>query len=234
MAANGDRCERCWGRSGLQVHAVEGGRAVTLCHACREETPRDPVVFREVFMRFSSTKELISHYDARDEQEALRKLCVERKLDYRSVIRGIESHGKPTAAGNGFQDFSRPFGYEIRDGGLAVRPVEARTVGLIFEMYLEGLGLAKICGVLNKKEIPTKTGKKWQSQTVANILRNPLYAGFVREKDGFRNGKHRAIVDKEAFSDVQVEMEQRIRRPDQKPESKLFREESKRGGGEKR
>lgn len=218
----------------MQPHAVDGGRAVVLCRACRQEAPRDPLIFREVFMRFGSTKELISHYDARDEQEALRKLCVERKLDYRSVIRGIESHGTPAGTGNGFQDFSRPFGYEIRDGGLAVKPVEARTVGLIFEMYLEGLGLAKICGVLNRKEIPTKTGKKWQSQTVANILRNPLYAGFVREKDGFHSGKHRAIVDKEAFSDVQVAMEQRIRRPDQKPESKLFRGESKGSGGEKR
>lgn len=227
MAANRDRCERCWGRSGLQPHLADGGRPVTLCRACRQEAPRDAVVFREVFMRFGSTKEMISHYDARDEPEALRKLCVERRLDFRSVIHAIESHAKPEPAGNGFQDFARPFGYELRDGGLAVKPEEARTVGLIFEMYLEGLGLAKICEVLNHKDIPTKTGKKWQSQTVANILRNPLYAGFVREKEGFRSGKHRAIVDKEAFSDVQVAMEQRIRRPDQKPESKLFRGESK-------
>src|SRR3970040_2231319 len=111
MAANGDRCERCWGHGGLQPHPVDGGRVVTLCRPCRQEAPRDAIVFREVFMRFSSTKELVSHYDARDEQEALRKWCVERRLDYPTVIRAIESHGKPVGDGKGFRDFTRPFGY---------------------------------------------------------------------------------------------------------------------------
>lgn len=226
MAGTGDRCERCWGRAALQAHAVEGARSVLLCRVCRQEAPRDPVVFREVFMRFGSTKEMMSHYGSQEEQEALRKLCVERKLDYKAVRRAIETHGK-AGSPNGFLDFTRPYGYEMRDGALKVRPEEAKTVGVIFEMYQKGMGIAKICKELNGAKIPTKTGKEWASQTVANILRNPLYAGFTRDTGALRHGSHRPIVDSEIFSDVQVAMERRIRRPDQKRESKLFREERK-------
>jgi len=223
MAANGDRCERCWGRTGLAPFSVDEMRLVTLCRSCRQEAPKDPTVFREIFLRFSSTKELVSHYGARDDAEALRKLCVERKLDHKSVIRAIESHGGDGPESRGFLDFTRPYGYEIRDGALRVRPEEARTVGLIFEMYLEGRGIAKICEELNKHEIRTKTGKEWASQTIANILRNPLYCGYTKDNGSLRTGRHRAIVDQEVFSRVQVEMEKRIRRPDQKQESRLFR-----------
>jgi hypothetical protein len=207
---------------------------VVLCRACREDAPRDPLVFREIFMRFGSTKEMVSHYDARDEAEAIRKLCVEGRLDYTAVIRAIESHGRDAGVPNGFLDFTRPYGYELRDGGLKVRPEEAKTVGVIFEMYVRGMGIAKICRELNAARITTKTGKEWASQSVANVLRNPLYAGFRRDNGSLRHGKHRPIVDPELFSDVQVRMEQRIRRPDQKRESRLFREEMRKGRGAKR
>src|SRR2546426_5857352 len=227
MAGPTDRCARCWGRAGLQPFSSDGGRPVLLCRSCREGAPRDALVFREIYMRFGSAKELISHYGARDEQEALRKLCVERKLDYRAVLRAIDSHGTRGSGSNGFLDFTRPYGYEMRDGALKVRPEEAKTVGVIFEMYLKGMGIAKICRELNTAKIGTKTGKEWASQTVANILRNPLYAGFTRKAGALRSGKHRPIVDPEMFSDVQVRMESRIRRPDQKRESRLFREQER-------
>lgn len=218
-----DRCERCWSRGGLQEHEVEGLRAPILCRACREAAPKDPLVFREVFLRFGSTKELLSHFNARDEDEAVRKLSIERKLDYGTLIRGILAHGSGGPSSLGFEEFTRPYGYETSTGALKVNPGEARTVGLIFEMYLEGRGIAKICEELNRAEIRTKTGKRWQSQTIANILRNPLYCGYIRQDGALLNGKHRRIVDQDKFSQVQVEMEKRIRRPDQKREASLFK-----------
>lgn len=233
MATKGARCERCWGRRALRPYSLPGIRPMTLCRACREGAPRDPLVFREIFMRFGSAKELISHYSARDEEEALRKLCNERRLDYKRVVRAIERHDGSEQPG-GFLEFTRPFGYTWRDGALAVNPAEARTVGLIFEMYLEGKGIARICNDLNEHGIHTKTGKRWASQTVANVLRNPLYAGYARTDGSLRAGKHRRIVEPETFSRVQVEMERRIRRPDQKRESRLFREARKGAGREKR
>lgn len=222
-----DKCERCWTRTSLHAYAPDGGKGAMLCRPCREGAPRDALVFREVYMRFGSAKELISHFDARDEDEALRKLCNEQRLDYRRVTRAMKDHGNDGGS-DGFAEYTRPYGYLERDGGYVVKTDEARTVGLIFEMYLDGKGIAKICRELNEHDIRTKTGKKWKSQTVANILRNPLYCGYTRENGSLRRGKHRAIVDPEVFSRVQVEMEKRIRRPDQKAESRLFR--PKKGG----
>src|SRR5436309_13549759 len=107
----GDRCARCWGRSSLAEYTPEGADAVLLCRACRDEAPRDRTVFREIFMRFGSAKELISHFGAHDEAEAIRKLCMERKLEYKAVIRAIESHGRGSGAASGFLDFTRRVGY---------------------------------------------------------------------------------------------------------------------------
>lgn len=222
MTVEHGRCERCWAPHGLDGYAIEGMRPLLLCRACREVAPRDPVVLREVFLPFGSTKELICHFEAHDEEEAIRKLCNERKLDFKTMMRGIASHGLGSS-GQAFEEFTRPYGYETHDGALKVCPGEARTVGLIFEMYLEGMGIAKICIELNRAEIRTKTGKRWQSQTIANILRNPLYCGYIRQDGALRTGSHRPIVDQDKFSQVQVEMEKRIRRPDQKREAGLFR-----------
>ena len=216
VGGSGERCARCWARgSALGPYAPEGMLPVTLCRACREDAPRDPVVFREIFMRFGSAKELISHYEARDEGEAIRKLCIERKLDYRTVARAIEEHGGNGGA-QGFLAFTRPYGYDMRDGGLAVRPEEARTVGLIFEMYLGGKGIAKIAGELNRHKIHTKTGKDWASQTIANILSNPVYCGLARLNGGIKRGKHVPLIEIDTFNRVQNEMQRRIRRPDQR------------------
>src|SRR3989304_1269976 len=115
MAGNGDRCERCWARSGLTSLTMEGTRTVTLCRQCRQIAPQDPLVFREVFMRFGSAKEMISHYDARDEQEALRKLCVDRRLDPKVVIRAIEAHGSAGGASPGVLAFTPPVRCELPD-----------------------------------------------------------------------------------------------------------------------
>src|SRR3972149_6368869 len=93
MAGNGDRCERCWGRSSLTSLTMEGTRTVTLCRQCRQVAPQDPIVFREVFLRFGSAKEMISHYDARDEPEGPRKLGVDRRLYPEVVRRDIRGTG---------------------------------------------------------------------------------------------------------------------------------------------
>lgn len=228
-----ERCTRCWNRNGLVRWAPEGARPVPLCAPCRDQAPIDPLAFREVFLRFGSAREMVSHYGARDEQEALRKLCTERRLEFKRMRRALEEHANGRSA-IGFGEFTRPYGYQVRDGALRVKPQEARTVGLIFEMYLEGLGIARICRELNEHDIRTKTGKRWASQTVANILRNPLYCGYAKENGSLRSGSHRAIVDKETFSRVQVEMTRRIRRPDQRAESRLFHGPRGRRGGERR
>ena len=64
----------------------------------------------------------------------------------------------------------------------------------------------------------TKTGRAWASQTIANILSNPVYCGLARLNGGIKRGKHEPLIEIDTFNRVQNEMQRRIRRPDQRKE----------------
>lgn len=55
---------------------------------------------------------------------------------------------------------------------------------------------------LNGAKIPAKKGGKWNRQSISNILRNPIYIGFI-EWDGIvRKGQHNAILDRESYEAI--------------------------------
>jgi len=232
------KCERCWSTEDVQLfqfmatgqpakHDDETG--IPLCRECRVRAPRDPVVFKEIFLRFGSPKELLSTYSVSTEKEAIARLCQERNLDFDNILTrlyGSRAASKPlpnekTGKVGTIAHLMGPFGYQYDDMGLAVNANEAKVVIEIFSRYMSGLGIAKICRELNKKGFKTRTGKVWASQTVANILSNPIYCGFAKIGDELKAGQHRNLVSVDIFNRVQEEMQRRIRRPDQKSENRL-------------
>ncbi len=225
------RCQRCWGPKNLVNHEVDANprgdpmirrEKVLLCKHCADGAPTDALLFWEVYMRFGSPRELLQHYDAKDEEEALRKLCVERGLNEREVLRrsrGQQSAEALNAAAKkttSFLAYASPYGYDYVNGALQVKGEEARVVSIIFRRYLEGKGIAKICQELNREGFRTKTGRAWASQTVANILSNPVYCGLSRLNGGIKKGLHESLIELATFNRVQNEMQRRIRRPDQR------------------
>lgn len=72
-------------------------------------------------------------------------------------------------------------GYDLdEDGNLIINEDEARTVRLIFFMYLYGYSTQGIAEVLTKLERPTKKGNtKWSSGSVLQILQNERHCGDV-------------------------------------------------------
>ncbi|WP_073341230.1 recombinase family protein [Caldanaerobius fijiensis] len=84
-----------------------------------------------------------------------------------------------------------PFGYKLVGTGeygkkgnelhkLAINEEEAKVVRKIFELiYHEGYGTHRIAQYLNDNNIPTRNGKKWGSTTINNIIRNPIYNGYL-------------------------------------------------------
>lgn len=231
-----DKCARCWATRGIVAREVTADervdpsirvQKVVLCRSCSEAAPEDPLLFWEVFLRFSSLKEFLSHYAAESEEEALRRLCSEKGFNEREVLRrarllrrGPDEDHEPRRF-NSFLTYASPFGYTYVEGALQVKDDEARVVGLIFRRYLEGRGIAKICQELNRVGHRTKNGRAWASQTVANILSNPVYCGLLRSNVGVRAGNHQRLIEPDTFNRVQVEMERRIRRPDQKGEQRF-------------
>lgn len=91
---------------------------------------------------------------------------------------------------------SPPYGYEkVKLPGqkgytLSILPQEAGVVRDIFRLYLEGdpqpdgscqlMGSFRIALLLNARQILSPSGGRWGASTVRDLLKNPVYAGFIR------------------------------------------------------
>ena len=129
--------------------------------------------------------------------------------------------------------YSRFLGYDKgEDGNLAINEEQAKTVRLIFQLFLEGMTACKIAKELTSRHILTVTGKeRWNAKTIQGILRNEKYTGCARIQKTFTpdfltkkavkncgqvpsyfvEQSHPAIIDPAVFEMVQREMERRTR-----------------------
>lgn len=88
----------------------------------------------------------------------------------------------------------RAFGYQA--GGLALHPIEGPLLTQCYERWLAGSGLEELADWLNRQGVPTPRGKRWRSNTVSIVLRNPRNAGLramrpvVNEETGQRSTWH--------------------------------------------
>ena len=78
--------------------------------------------------------------------------------------------------------YSRFLGYDKgEDGNLAINEEQAKTVRLIFGLFIEGLTPCAIAKELTKRGILTITGKsKWNAATINGVLANETYTGCAR------------------------------------------------------
>ena len=133
--------------------------------------------------------------------------------------------------GKVFVPFKHFLGYDRgANGELQVNPEQAKTVQLIFQLFLEGGTFYGIAGELTKREIPTPYGYRvWNRKTVKNILKNEKYRGDAllqkRYSKDFLNremrvnqgevpqyyvvGNHEAIIEPQIFDAVQLELKRR-------------------------
>jgi len=126
-----------------------------------------------------------------------------------------------------------PYGYrynkEIKK--LEMVPAEAEIVKEIYSMYLAGSSSSKIAGFFYKKDIQTRSGGKFNTKFICDVLKNKVYLGkLVWNKNhydtrtktkggkGYRyvknpqsevievDGTHRPIIDQEIFDRAQARM----------------------------
>jgi DNA invertase Pin-like site-specific DNA recombinase len=122
-------------------------------------------------------------------------------------------------------------GYDRVGKDMVINPEQARTVRLIFDMYLSGCGLVKIKDELERRECKTSLGKdKWFPTVISHVLKNSFYCGimtyhkeyvpdYLKQKK-VKNygeieltqvqGKHEPIITVEEFERVQRIMETKI------------------------
>ena len=131
-------------------------------------------------------------------------------LGYRSEIVGSNARG-----GN--------------DTKLVIVPEEAVIIRKIFTMYSQGKGLRAIANYLNREGYKTKRGNTFSTDSIKEIILNPLYVGKVRFNryenwsERKRKGKsenviivdgiHEPIISQELWDKVQAIRQQKAKKP---------------------
>lgn len=135
-------------------------------------------------------------------------------------IQKLYEQGKPAGG--------HTYGYRLKDGKFEIVPEEAETIKTIFQLYLSGMGYAKIARTLIERGIESRFGS-WSNNTIRDTLLNEKYVGdMLLQKffiEDFRTKKlrkntgemrrvyvkncHEAIVDRGTFDAVQAEIARR-------------------------
>ena len=138
--------------------------------------------------------------------------------------------GQQTSMQNGvFYGNGNILGYDrIDKTNFVINPEQAKTVRMIFDMYLSGMGVTSIQYALEKAGRLTATGKeRWFSSYISRVLRNTFYCGIITYHKEFTpdflkqkkiknygeiellqvQGTHQPIVTVEEFERVQQILE---------------------------
>ncbi len=150
----------------------------------------------------------------------------------RSISENVKwGHRKRFADGKVSVAYSYFLGYDKgKDGNLVVNPEQAKTVKLIYRLFLDGYTFHSIAAELTRRGLKTPQGKtKWSPGTVGSILTNEKYKGdallqkrftvnFLTKKSKKNEGEvpqyyvrnnHEAIISPQVFDWVQEEIKRR-------------------------
>lgn len=191
-----------------------------------------------IIRAFRYTKTLIvtptKTYDLEDKFERkFFEMELMRGNDYLEYIKEIMNRGRIASVQSGnFIGATPPYGYDkLKDGKswTLVPNEKADIVRMIFDLWIkDGYGPNKIKHKLNELHLKPRKGNLWSTQTIRDILKNPVYTGKIRWKSRvnikkydngvlktsqIRNspenwivvdGKHEAIISEEIFAAAQA------------------------------
>ena len=212
------KCERCWAtkninlypRSNFLDNEVKG--FVILCDRCKETAPKggcNITVFDKLFLIFASSKELIQYYDAKNESEALELWCNEHGFDI-SIFETNDKEISQEEQSYKIKEIYVPVGYDMGDGKLVIKKEEAEIVQEIFQSYLSGNTMERIAREIRKSNAKTQ---ELNLSKVREILKDPVYAGYILKGNEYVKESHEPIVERETFNTVQQRIVRNIRNP---------------------
>jgi site-specific DNA recombinase len=110
-----------------------------------------------------------------------------------------------------------PLGYEADGRTLKINEAEAKTIRLIYDLYLQRGPVRAVKQELDLRGLKTpvrtaSTGRRsggvpFGIGHLHYILSNPVYAGRTRHKDKVYDGQHEAIINEETWTKVQQLLE---------------------------
>lgn len=124
----------------------------------------------------------------------------------RTTRRGMEENAMHCKS-NG----ATPLGYKVENGVFVLDPVGAKAVQIMYEMYADGYSKKEICQKLNEDGYRSSRGHKFSPNGIHTILSNERYLGVyifgeIRQKGGLP-----AIISKDLFDKVQLQVQSRKR-----------------------
>ena len=118
-----------------------------------------------------------------------------------------------------------PIGYinDIRNKTIITDKRRAPIVVEVFELYADGgKTLQDIADFFKSKGIMTKGGLCLHKDQIKNLLMNPFYYGHFRYGGEIHEGKHKAIISKKLFDQVQATLAQRGHKSKGTTEPQIF------------
>ena len=108
------------------------------------------------------------------------------RREYKAIARRMQAGRAASVREGHYVGGRRPYGYEVvkckGQKGCTLRqiPEEARVVRQCFDWYLSGLGASAIAKKLLAMGCSTCNGRAWSAAGIRNMLRQPVYAGYVQ------------------------------------------------------
>lgn len=113
----------------------------------------------------------------------------------KNVMRGLRYNAE-NALYNGY----KVFGYKGKvNAKYEIDPDEAPIVKEIFQEYIDGIPIKRICDDLNSKGLRTGSGKEFTHNFVHRVLTNQAYIGIYKWGDIIVEGGMPCIIDDETF-----------------------------------
>lgn len=169
------------------------------------------------------------------------------RREYQSIRRRLIAGMSASCREGKYTGNKPPFGYQRKklkgEKGwtLEMVPDQANVVRMIFDWYVNGInaekvGFSKIAYELNRLGLPSPSGNPWTRYGVQGILRNPVYAGYI--KDGYRKevkkivdgktvrsrpvnhdaqlypGRHEAIISQDVWDSASSAFQKRLKSSD--------------------
>jgi site-specific DNA recombinase len=95
-----------------------------------------------------------------------------------------------------------PYGYAAENKRLIVNAEEATRLRFMFERFAETPSLARLREDLHRRGWYTRSKQPWSKTALDQILRNPIYSGYIRFNGQLYKGDHAAIVGETLFQKV--------------------------------
>lgn len=165
------------------------------------------------------------------------------RREYKTIRRRLVAGSDASRREGKYTGNVPPYGYvrkklkKEKGWTLEIVSDQAQVVRMIFDWYQNGMqgipvGYTAISDELNRLSIPSPSGTRWTPNGIQSILRNPVYAGYI--KSGYRKevkkiidgkltrsrplnndytlypGRHKAIISQETWDAVHNRMLKRV------------------------